>query len=178
MRDHSRAHDDTMQGTEAYRLVALEDLSDYKVADGDPDVRGWDVRGADGRKLGKVDRLIVDTGTMRVRYLDIELDKDELRLDRERHVLVPIGGAGLDDDNDVVNLRTLSAADLAALPAYEHGAITRDEERSIRQRFDRRYAPSDREADFYEHDLYDDRRFFGNRRRGRETDAYLIRVRA
>jgi uncharacterized protein (TIGR02271 family) len=102
-------------------LCRLDDLDDFTVADGDPDVRGWDVRTADGRKAGKVDDLVVDTNAMQVRYLDVELDRDELSLDNDRHVLVPIANARLDDDNDDVLLGSMTAAQVMALQPFEHG---------------------------------------------------------
>jgi PRC-barrel domain len=56
------------------RIAALRNLQGYKVADGDPDIRGWEVVGGDGRRIGTVNDLLVDTAESRVRYLDIELD--------------------------------------------------------------------------------------------------------
>ena len=42
-------------------LGRLNDLDEFKVADGYPDIRGWEVRTGDGHKLGKVGDLVVDT---------------------------------------------------------------------------------------------------------------------
>lgn len=58
----------------ASRIVPLSDLHTHKVASGDPDVRGWPVVAGDGRTLGRVDGLLVDTAEMHVRYLDVILD--------------------------------------------------------------------------------------------------------
>jgi PRC-barrel domain len=58
----------------ASRIVPLSDLHTHKVASGDPDVRGWPVVAGDGRTVGRVDGLLVDTAAMRVRYLDVILD--------------------------------------------------------------------------------------------------------
>ncbi|HEV2853543.1 MAG TPA: PRC-barrel domain-containing protein [Thermoanaerobaculia bacterium] len=58
----------------ASQIAPLKELKDYKVAKEDPDVRGWNVIGRDGRTVGEVHDLLVDTGAMRVRYLDVELD--------------------------------------------------------------------------------------------------------
>jgi photosynthetic reaction center H subunit len=55
-------------------LTPLRRLRDYRIAHGDPDVRGWQVLGADGRPIGEVDDLLVDTEALRVRYLDVALD--------------------------------------------------------------------------------------------------------
>lgn len=102
-------------------LKRLDDLDDYKVADGDPDIRGWSVFAADGRRVGEVDSLIVDTQAMQVRYLDLDLDRESLDLTEDRHVLVPISGARLDDDDDGVHLTGLTSEELAAMPPYRHG---------------------------------------------------------
>lgn len=59
------------------RLVPLSELlHNHRIASGDPDVRGWEVVASDGRRLGRVHDLLVDTGSQRVRYLDVELDRD------------------------------------------------------------------------------------------------------
>ena len=58
------------------QIAPLKELKDYKVASDDPDVRGWNVIGRDGRTIGEVHDLLVDTGAMRARYLDVELDHE------------------------------------------------------------------------------------------------------
>jgi uncharacterized protein (TIGR02271 family) len=172
-RGGTQMNDPTLQGTTTGRLARLDELDDYKVADGDPDVRGWDVQAADGRKVGKVDSLIVDAAAMQVRYLDVKLDKKALNLDEERHVLIPVGGARLDDDNDRVLLGTATAASLAELPPYTHGAIDRDYETNVRRGFDKSFTPPAGDQDFYGHAHYDQKGFFGRRREGREDAQYL-----
>lgn len=68
-------HDSDTEGTAARsRVAALRNLRGYKVAEGDPDVRGWEVSGGDGLRIGIVNDLLVDTVAGKVRYLDIELD--------------------------------------------------------------------------------------------------------
>ena len=99
------------------RLAHLDELDDYKVADGEPDVRGWRVKTADGRTIGKVEDLLVDCGLMQVRYLEVELDRKALDLPEDRHVLLPVADARLNDDDDVVLVRA-GAAEFAGLPAY------------------------------------------------------------
>jgi len=56
------------------RATPLRNLRKYRVADGDPDVRGWEVVGGDGRRIGSVNDLLVDTAEGKVRYLDVQLD--------------------------------------------------------------------------------------------------------
>lgn len=154
-------------------LARLHDLSGYKVAEGDPDIRSWHVKTADGRKIGKVHDLIVDTRAMKVRYMDVELDRSELGIDSDRHVLIPIGGARLDDEHDDVRLSTIGATELMTAPAYDHGALTPDAEDRIRSAFGGG-AFSGRRDSFYEHDLYNENSFWGNRRTGRGESTYII----
>src|SRR3712207_3389633 len=70
--------------------------SDFKIAKGQPDIRGWDVRDEHGRKFGVVGELIFDIRADKVRYMIIDImDTPELELDK-RSVMVPIGMAELD----------------------------------------------------------------------------------
>jgi sporulation protein YlmC with PRC-barrel domain len=58
------------------RIAPLGDFDDREVAAEDSDVRGWDVIAADGERMGVVDELLIDTGTGRVRYLEVDLEDD------------------------------------------------------------------------------------------------------
>jgi hypothetical protein len=49
--------------------------SGFDVAEGYPDIRGWDVVSRDGQKLGTVDDLVVSTSQMRVLYIDVDVDR-------------------------------------------------------------------------------------------------------
>lgn len=195
---HDRFDEDVTSGSSARhgerdvtpRLVHLDDVSELQVADGDPDIRGWDVRTADGEKIGKVKDLIVDTGLMKVRYIEASIDKEVLNASDDRHVLIPIGSARLDDDEDDVYLSS-SIVDPRTLPPYDRNSLSREYEVSLRERFPRvggmtgatstgstsqepQLADRSRgEDDFYRDDLYDDQRFFGQRRRGRESSNYI-----
>lgn len=56
-------------------LYYLHELSDYKVAFDYCDVRGWEVKDAEDRTIGKVDNLLVNKQSERVVYLDVEVDE-------------------------------------------------------------------------------------------------------
>lgn len=175
---HHGAGATTLEGG---RVVRLKDLKDYTVAKGDPDVRGWNVYANDGRRIGEVDELLVDVEAMRVRYLDVDLDRDVLSVSgaqplggstapgtpgaKSGHVLIPIGSAQLDEREDRVIVDLLHSL-VGGLPSYDHGPVTRDYETSVRQHFDRdyRHDPA-RDREFYNHDLYNDERFWSPRRR-------------
>lgn len=208
MRQDAYDDDNTMRSEDRMRerdvtprLVHLDDMDDFQVADGDPDIRGWDVRTADGEKIGKVKDLVVDTGLMKVRYVEASIDKDVLNASEDRHVLIPIGSARLDDDEDDVYLSS-AIIDPRSLPAYDRKTFSREYEMALRERFptsspygdermrtgtDRASSFSDQETplpaslgdrrrdedDFYGGDLYDESRFFGQRRRGREGANYI-----
>ncbi|HEX8831595.1 MAG TPA: PRC-barrel domain-containing protein [Longimicrobium sp.] len=168
-----------MSNDDLDRVVPMDDLDDFRVAGDAPDPRGWEVVAADGRRIGEVDELLVDTGAMKVRYLDVDVD-DEVSAEPDRHVLVPIGYARLDRDHDRVIVDQLSSADLRAIPAYRHGPITRDFENSVRDgwrgRGDSRQPSiaADRPAgdamradgrdDFYSDDVFDETSFWAARR--------------
>lgn len=205
-RDKSDDRDDVVEfdtnrdlkSTSSGSLRHLGDLDDVHIADDNPDIRGWDVKDAQGRKIGKVSDLLVDTGAMKVRYLEVKLDKEvakeagvtdaahaESVRDREeddrapfRHVLVPIGAAHLDDAHDDVVLDT-TATTLAGVPPYRRGSLTREYETGLVGSFtsspaDRATARRDQD-DFYADSKFDDRSFFGRRRPVRDDLTYLTK---
>lgn len=103
-------------------LYYLDELSDYKVASHDPDVRGWKVKGRDQKYIGKVDNLLVSKRAERVVYLDVEVDEsiihanhkpyssasdnsgvhEFLNEDGENHLIIPVGLATLNEDDKEV----------------------------------------------------------------------------
>lgn len=101
-------------------MERLSNISDFEVADDSPDVRGWDVASSDGRTIGKVDDLIVDTAAMKARYLLIDLKKDAVTSaagDSDRHVLVPLGRARVEESDKRVRLDVASTG-LSTLPRF------------------------------------------------------------
>ena len=86
--------------SEARRLVPMKDLDNYKVADGEPDIRGWNVFTATGRELGDIEDLLVDTDMGEVVMIDIDLKRDD------RHTLAPIKAAWIDRESHRVVLNT------------------------------------------------------------------------
>jgi uncharacterized protein (TIGR02271 family) len=157
------------------RIVPLDELSDFKVADDDPDVRGWDVLSADGRRIGEVENLLVDRTAMKVRYLDVEVDDDLVQQDRDRHVLIPIGYARLDRDDNRIMVDSLNSSDVTNLPAYGKEPITRDYENTLHSSWtrDRQETTTGADRDFYEHESYDDNRFYGREQRAGEERVTL-----
>jgi photosynthetic reaction center H subunit len=143
------------------RVAPLHELDEFQVAEGDPDPRGWDVIASDGRRIGTVHDLLVDTGHMRVRYLDVNVDDDRAAgTHRDLHILVPIGYARLENDRQVV-VDELASSEVASLPPYTRKPLTRDYEESLQRSYDPAYRAHAEE--FYEHHSYDEERFYGSR---------------
>ncbi|HSJ23577.1 MAG TPA: DUF2382 domain-containing protein [Longimicrobiales bacterium] len=160
-----------MANEERNRVGPLSDLDDFTVADEDPDVRGWDVISADGRRIGEVEDLIVDTGAMKVRYLDVEVDKD-FRADKDHRILIPVGQAQLHEKEDHVHVNALSSTDVRSVPRYS-GRWDRSEEETVRRHYGTAAggaAAAPGSSDYYGHSSYDDDHFYGSRRAtGRST---------
>ena len=86
------------------RLERLSRLRDFDVERHEPDPRGWTVVNREGRKVGEVKDLIVDTERMVATYLDVELDTKTFDFtDDDPHVLVPVERAGTDGNQVVVD---------------------------------------------------------------------------
>jgi hypothetical protein len=169
------------------QIAPLSDLKDFQVSEGYKDIRGWRVDSADGKKVGEVHDLLVDLDGMRTRYLDVRLDSSIAASHGDRDVLVPIGSARIADKGDVVVV-PLTAERVSLLPVYDHGVLTRTYESELRRHFTlgeaaagtagaaaaataATVATADHVADkpvergFYDHEAYDDRRFFQPSRR-------------
>jgi hypothetical protein len=119
----------------ARHLVPLKELGKFKVASGDPDIRGWAAYTSTGREIGRVNELLVDTDTNEVVMLDVDLRRDD------RHTLVPLRAAWVDHaaQRVVVAVREVSAGD--ELPSLSRvGAATEDELRRFDEGYDRAYA--------------------------------------
>jgi len=127
------------------RVVPLNQLPGYKVADGEPDIRGWDVVASDGQRLGKVEELLVDTQANKVRYVDVDVDGDN------RHITVPIGYARLEESRHQVLVDGLGTDQLRAMPTYDRGGITRDYEEQVGRACNVTSAAT---PDFYENDAF------------------------
>lgn len=144
-------------------LVPLGEAPDLKVADGEPDIRGWRVRTRAGSEIGEVADLVVDAADMQVRYMDVRLASAVA--DDHRHVLVPIGVAQLDTTRDDVHVDT-GAASLLDAPPYRPELLDRQYERTLLESYGwRSPAPGiERVADFYRAPHFDERSCFAHRR--------------
>ena len=108
------------------RVAPMSELEELEVADGYPEIRGWDVRDASGRSIGYVCDLLVDLEGMRVRYLDVELDPEFATSDADRRVLIPLDRAGLDGGGEEILLHGIDAAEVHALVPWARRGVARE----------------------------------------------------
>lgn len=135
------SYDRRQQGTMTQRetelpgeaiYTRLGDMEDHRVSSADSDPRGWDVVAGDGRRIGEVSELIVDRESMRARYLDCDVEEDDLEIESvDRHVLIPVERARLDGKGKKVVVDGLMSSDIAAYPVYSGLPLTRDTEQRI-----------------------------------------------
>lgn len=81
---------------EREHLVALSTLDNWTVSDGEPDIRGWEVRTVSGRQLGTVQDLLIDSDAGEVVLLDVDLPGST------RHTFVPIRATQIDRGRRIV----------------------------------------------------------------------------
>lgn len=148
---------------EGMHLRRLRDLGEFEVADGSPDVRGWTVRGSDGKAFGEVYELIVELEALKVRYLDIELAAD-LNINKyDRHILLPIGVAALDEESDSVFVPSLNSETVLDYPPYTEIQITRAYEEAMLRALNLSL-PAAPVQHFYDQPGYNEQNFYHTRR--------------
>lgn len=145
-------------------LYYLNELSDYKIASDDPDVRGWQVKDKDNRVIGKVDNLLVNKKTERVVYLDVEVDTSIIEADHdpygqpadsdvhefinkegENHIIIPVGLVKLNEDQNFVYTDRINHQTFAETKRIEKGAaVNREYEVVVLDSYSRRGHDQDR----------------------------------
>jgi hypothetical protein len=131
--------------------------SGFEMRDGEPDIRGWKVKNDQNQVIGKIDELLFDLESLRVRYLILDLEGKSLNL-VSREVIIPIGLAELDNENKVILLPEVTVGHLASLPEYKKGNVTIDIERQVRHVF----APSEG-VEYNDPDFYDPKEFYNHK---------------
>ena len=86
-------------------LMHFSEMRGFTLPENLPDIRGWKVTLPDGRRVGKVDGDVLGTG-------------------EDTWVLVPIGAARLDDDDEVVIVDRLPAGGLTSAPRQGSGSTS------------------------------------------------------
>ena len=80
------------------KLLKLKNL-DSPVSLNAPDIRGWIVITSDSIIVGKVNDLFIDTELSSIQYFTVKIDEGPI-FDKERHILVPVGLAVLDTNDE------------------------------------------------------------------------------
>jgi hypothetical protein len=102
-------------------LVPMSSIA-WTVADGEPDIRGWDICTVSGRQLGAVSDLLVDAKAHEVVMLDVDLPGTD------RHTFVPIRLVQIDRERRVV---VMDSADLPGPEAVAHTELTPEDRRAV-----------------------------------------------
>jgi sporulation protein YlmC with PRC-barrel domain len=122
----------------------LSDMKGFTIEDPIPDIRDWKVVLPDGRRVGKIEDLIVDTDDLTIKYLEVKIDHDALGADDDSWVLVPLSAVHLRDDGELVVIDRVPLGGLAGAPRQEQGTVpTPAEERVVHSYYgtDRADAP-------------------------------------
>ena len=158
----------------AHHLVPLSELGKFKVADGEPDIRGWAAYTSTGREIGRVAELLVDPEANEVVMLDIDLRRDD------RHTLAPIRAAWVDQATKrvVVDVAAVTTGD--EIPALTRRAALSDAEvTEFDERYRQAYAGKLPEGEYHVRHGEEELRF-GRREADRATptppDATAVRA--
>ncbi len=119
-------------------LRRLRDLPSFELATGDPDPRGWAVRGSDGQAFGTVDELLVDPISQQVLYLNVQL------LDglpgvassgphADRRILLPLSAVNLDMEGTSVFITNLSRDTVQHYPLFVDFMLPPDLENAMQK---------------------------------------------
>jgi hypothetical protein len=128
-------------------LRRLSAARDFRVAEGEPDIRGWDLIGAAGLRIGVVSDLIIDTAAEQVRYVVLKREVDDAE------TALPIGYVDLGGEN--VHC-ALTEDDLLALPLVNAETLERDKEAELRVALDEQLRGERRyeRADFHTAEIF------------------------
>ncbi|MBS0579146.1 MAG: photosynthetic reaction center subunit H [Proteobacteria bacterium] len=108
------------------KIVPLRVAAGFSVAKEDPDPRGMEVIAADGKLGGTVRELWIDRSEPQIRYLEVAAASGG------RNVLLPINFARINGRRRQVTVRSINAAQFAAVPGTQRSdQITLREEDQI-----------------------------------------------
>lgn len=123
---------------DAERLVPLKDMGKWDVAEGEPDIRGWEVRTVGGRELGKVKELLVDPDAGEVVMLDVDLTGSD------QHSLVPLRIVEIDRPRRIVRMDSADLTPAERTAAAESNDRERPLEEDRERQRERRWADTGR----------------------------------
>ncbi len=116
-RDNDRLREDAAgigpQPGSSGRLHRLSESHHYRIASGEPDIRGWEVRTLSGNHLGEVEDLLIDPHRGEVVMLDVDLNNSPDRIN------VPLRGVQLDRSRRCVIVDSGDIRDAQSSVAHE-----------------------------------------------------------
>src|SRR5690349_63733 len=127
MHEHMTANGHVPDG-DAWRDISHLNGSDYRIANGEPDIRGWKVRSRDGRVIGKVKDLLINKAHRLAEYIEVEVDGED-----DRRTILPISAAILNEGEDEVQFLG-NAVDAMGNPS-EPSQSTKDLQRDLNRFF-------------------------------------------
>lgn len=146
-------------------LEHLEELkdSDYKIADHQPDVYGWEVVDAAGRTVGIVHDFLFDRNEKEVRYLITSLENGRTAKG-EKKIIIPIGKAEVNKQERKVTVQKRNLEELLNIHVYKNvkSLAIKDEKETLSAFSSQSLEQVDYTKDnFYNHEAFDEERFFG-----------------
>jgi hypothetical protein len=118
-------------------LRRLRDLPTFELVAGDPDPRGWAVRGRDGHAFGTVDELLVDLVSQRVLYLNVVLETGLPGIPppgphTDQRILLSLSVVNLDTDGNSVFITALNRDTVQHYPLFVDFMLPPDFEQAMR----------------------------------------------
>jgi hypothetical protein len=111
-------------------LESLNDSKDFRIAEGEPDIRSWTLIDQAGSAAGQVQDVLIDTKALKVRYVVLQRSDGVL-------TLLPIGYVELRPDAKEVVMPGLRVGDLMTLASFEGLPLTREQEDKLRDHIER-----------------------------------------
>lgn len=116
------------------RLVSLSELDRMRIAEGEPDIRGWEISMLSGTVIGRVADLLVDPEAREVVMLDVDL------AGTDRHSYAPIRAAQVDRARRRVIIDSAELHDMNDVPSLSRNeALSDDEARRFGEGYARIY---------------------------------------
>ncbi|MGQ0813095.1 MAG: PRC-barrel domain-containing protein [Gemmatimonadota bacterium] len=104
-------------------LRRLSSADDFRIAAGEPDIRGWSLIGEGGERLGRIIDLIIDTDAEQVRHVLVQRENDAI------YTALPIGYVDLGEETVHA---PLGKDDVLALPEVTGETLDRALEARLR----------------------------------------------
>ncbi len=150
-----------MQSSQTTAFRRLARLPSHSIAPGEPDIRGWLVIGADGRRVGRVHDVLVELGSLHARHLEVVFDKGVAAFTGLQGCVIPVECLQVAAVQSQIYLKGLMTYELLDIPYFGSEPIGEVEH----LRLQRYFGCADRPADPTE--------FWKARRRERATEPYV-----